>query len=173
MFSVCLSKIPNNSYLYPNPNQIPSMSLFAPVGPPPASWGHLNESWQNCWDLLRALLFPLSSLLCLPLTSTRPKVILRHIYLFIYLLIYFLLFRATLVACGGFQARGQIRATATGLCQSHSSVGSEPSLRPTPQLTATLILNPLSKARDRTCNLMIPSRICFRCVTMGTPSLSV
>ena len=31
------------------------------------------------------------------------------------------------------------------------------------------ILNPLSKARDRTCNLMVPSRICFHCAIMGTP----
>ena len=32
-----------------------------------------------------------------------------------------------------------------------------------------LILNPLSEARDRTCNLMVPSRIRFRCTTTGTP----
>jgi len=32
------------------------------------------------------------------------------------------------------------------------------------------ILNPLSKARDRTCNLMVPSRICFHCATTGTPN---
>jgi len=31
------------------------------------------------------------------------------------------------------------------------------------------ILNPLSEARDRTCNLMVPSRICFCCAIMGTP----
>ena len=31
------------------------------------------------------------------------------------------------------------------------------------------ILNPLSEVRDRTCNLMVPSRICFCCATMGTP----
>ena len=31
------------------------------------------------------------------------------------------------------------------------------------------ILNPLSEARDRTCNLMVPSRICFHCSTTGTP----
>uniref|UniRef100_A0A4X1T5W0 Uncharacterized protein n=1 Tax=Sus scrofa TaxID=9823 RepID=A0A4X1T5W0_PIG len=31
------------------------------------------------------------------------------------------------------------------------------------------ILNPLSEARDRTCNLMVPSRIRFCCTTMGTP----
>ena len=35
------------------------------------------------------------------------------------------------------EARGQIGATAAGLRRSHSNAGSEPSLRPTPQLTAT------------------------------------
>ena len=30
------------------------------------------------------------------------------------------------------------------------------------------ILNPLSEARDRTSNLMVHSRICFCCATMGT-----
>ena len=40
-------------------------------------------------------------------------------------------------AYGGSQARGPIRAVATGLRQSHSNVGSEPRLQPTPQLTAT------------------------------------
>ena len=40
-------------------------------------------------------------------------------------------------AYGGSQARGPIGAVATGLHQSHSYAGSEPSLRPTPQLMAT------------------------------------
>ena len=31
------------------------------------------------------------------------------------------------------------------------------------------ILNPLSKARDQTRKLMVPSQICFRCATTGTP----
>jgi len=31
------------------------------------------------------------------------------------------------------------------------------------------ILNPLSEARDRTRNLMVPGWICFRCATKGTP----
>ena len=39
-------------------------------------------------------------------------------------------------AYGGSQARGRIRAVATGLRQSRSNTGSEPSLQPTPQLTA-------------------------------------
>ena len=40
------------------------------------------------------------------------------------------------MASGGSQARGPIGAFAAGLGQSHSNVGSEPPLRPTPQLTA-------------------------------------
>ena len=40
-------------------------------------------------------------------------------------------------AYGGSQARGRIEAVASGLRQSHSNVGSEPRLQPTPQLTAT------------------------------------
>ena len=30
------------------------------------------------------------------------------------------------------------------------------------------ILNPLSKARDQTCNLMVPGRICLHCATRRT-----
>lgn len=41
------------------------------------------------------------------------------------------------MAYGGSQARRRIGAVATSLCQSHSNTGSEPSLQPTPQLTAT------------------------------------
>ena len=58
-------------------------------------------------------------------------------FYFIYL--FFCLFafsRATPVAYGDSQARGLIRAVATGLCQSHNNVGSAPHLRPTPQLMA-------------------------------------
>ena len=46
-------------------------------------------------------------------------------------------FRDTLSAYGGSQARDQIRAIAAGLHHSHSNVGSEPCLRPAPQLMAT------------------------------------
>ena len=31
------------------------------------------------------------------------------------------------------------------------------------------ILNPLSEARERTCNLMVPSQICYHWAIMGTP----
>ena len=49
---------------------------------------------------------------------------------------FFLLFRATPTAYGSSRARGLIRATAVGLRHSHSYVGSEPRLRPTPQFMA-------------------------------------
>ena len=35
------------------------------------------------------------------------------------------------------------------------------------------ILNPLSKARNRTCNLMVPSQIRFHCATTGTPLTAI
>ena len=41
---------------------------------------------------------------------------------------FFVFSRATPVACGGFQARGLIRAVAASLHQSHGNVGSEPCL---------------------------------------------
>ena len=51
---------------------------------------------------------------------------------------FFLVFSsATPAAYGGSQTRSLIRAVATGLRQSHSNVGSEPSLQPTPWLKAT------------------------------------
>ena len=35
------------------------------------------------------------------------------------------------------------------------------------------ILNPLSEARDRTHGLMVPTQICFRCATTGTPNCNI
>ena len=84
-----------------------------------------------------------------------------------------LLFRAALVVYGGSQARGQMGATAASLHRSHSNAGSEPRLPPTPQLTATPVLNPLNEARDQTCNLTVPSPIHFCCAKMGTPKFYI
>ena len=65
--------------------------------------------------------------------------VILHVYSF-FVLFYlsFCLLRATPAAYGGSQARSRIRAVATSLHQRHSNVGSEPRLRPTPQLTVTL-----------------------------------
>ena len=60
----------------------------------------------------------------------------------------FFLSRAIPEAYGGSQARGQIRATAAGLCHSHRNARSEPYLQPTPQLTCW-ISDPLSESRDQ------------------------
>ena len=79
----------------------------------------------------------------------------------------FLLFRAASVAHGGSQVRGLIGAVAAGLYHSHSNMGSKLCLYHGSR--QRWILNPLSKAKDRTRNLMVPSQIHFRCATMGTP----
>ena len=78
------------------------------------------------------------------------------IYLFIGL---FAFSRAAPGGYGGSQARGLIRAIVAGLHQGNNNTRSEPSLRPTPQLMATQMLNPLSEARDRTQVLMDASRV--------------
>ena len=72
----------------------------------------------------------------------------------------FAISRATPAAYGGSQAQGLIGAVAGGLHQSHSNLGSEPHLQPTPQLTRQRqIINLLNKVRDQTRKLMVPSQI--------------
>ena len=56
-------------------------------------------------------------------------------YLFIFF--FFGLFRATPMAYGNSQDRGQMGAVAASLCHSHSNARSEPCLWPTPQLMGT------------------------------------
>ena len=58
------------------------------------------------------------------------------LFLFFVCFCLFAIFWATPVAYGGSQARGRIGATAAGLRQNHSNVGSEPRLQPTAQLMA-------------------------------------
>ena len=48
----------------------------------------------------------------------------------------FVFSRAAPMLYGGSQAKGPIRAVPASLHQSHSNVGSEPCLRPTPHLVA-------------------------------------
>uniref|UniRef100_A0A4X1VDC6 Uncharacterized protein n=1 Tax=Sus scrofa TaxID=9823 RepID=A0A4X1VDC6_PIG len=67
----------------------------------------------------------------------------------------------------GVQSERQLLATATAtamwdpsrVCELHHSSQQRQ------------ILNPLSEARDRTLNLMVLSRICFRCAMTGTPKM--
>ena len=60
----------------------------------------------------------------------------RNILLF--LILFFAFFRVVPMLYGSSQTRDWIRAIAAGLCHSHSNVGSEPHLWPTPQLMITL-----------------------------------
>jgi len=71
----------------------------------------------------------------------------------------FLLFRAKPAAYLSSQARGQIRAAAASLHQSHRNAGSELHLRPTSQLTAMPDPSPLNEARDQTHILMDASQV--------------
>ena len=63
--------------------------------------------------------------------------------LIVIIIIFFLVFcvclspRTAPAAYGAFQAKGLIGTVAASLHQSHTNTGSEPSLQPTPQLTAT------------------------------------
>ena len=75
------------------------------------------------------------------------------------------------MAYGGFQARGQTGGTAAGLHHSQSNARSKPLCNLYHSSWQRHILNPLSEARDGTCNLMVTSRISFRCAPMGTPYL--
>ena len=58
------------------------------------------------------------------------------IYVWFFIFIFISFFRASPVAYGFSQARGRMGATAAGLHHSHSNVGPEPCLRPTPQFMA-------------------------------------
>ena len=89
------------------------------------------------------------------------------LYFLLYIFFVFCLFWATPAAYGGSQARGPIGTIATSLptadpsriCDLHHSSQQRQ------------ILNPLSEARDRACNLMVPSQIHFHCTTKGTPAV--
>ena len=81
--------------------------------------------------------------------------------------LFFFFFRAAPAAYGGSQARGWIRAATASLHHSHS-IGSDLHHSSWP----CQIPNPLSEAKDRTHNLMVPSQIHFHCATMGAPEFA-
>ena len=67
---------------------------------------------------------------------------------------FFWIIRVAPAAYGNSWARGQSRATASGLPHSHRNMGSKPCLWPIPQFRACWIHNPLNKAIDWTHILM-------------------
>ena len=71
------------------------------------------------------------------IVSQLPKS--SHMYIvFFFFFFFFGLFRVAPTAYGSSQAKGPIEAAAASLHHTHSNARSEPHLRPTPQLMATL-----------------------------------
>ena len=103
----------------------------------------------------------------IPLVLSLYKGLLSGIFLSFFLSFSF--FRTACMAYGGSQARGWIGALAASLHHSHCNAGSTPRLCLHHSSLQCRILNPLSEVRDRTRNLMVPSRIHFHCATTGTP----
>ena len=81
------------------------------------------------------------------------------VYLFLSFFCLFAISWDALTAYGGSQARGLIGAVAASLRQSHSNVGSEPCLQPTPQLTATPDPQPTEQGQGLNPQPHGPSRI--------------
>ena len=82
---------------------------------------------------------------------------------------FFCLFRATPTAYGGSQARGLIGAPAPAYTRTTAVLGVSHICELYHSSQQRWILNPLSEARDRTCNLIVPSQICFCCAMTVTP----
>ena len=82
---------------------------------------------------------------------------------------YFLLFRGAPAAYGsprlGVKLEVQLLASTTGMPDPSYVCSLHPNSR------QCLILNPLSKVWDWTCNLMVPSQIHSHCTTAGTPKV--
>ena len=85
----------------------------------------------------------------------------------LFVCLFVLLFRAAPIAYGVSQARGQIGATAAGLCHSHSNTRTELHH----SSWQHWIPKSLSEARDWTCTFVDTSWIRFHCATTGTPVL--
>ena len=93
-------------------------------------------------------------------------------FYFIIIIIVICLFRVTPAAYGGSQARGPVWAVADGLPEPQQQQIWVASATYTAAHGNAGILNPLSKARDRTWVLMDSSRICFHCTTVRTPKFA-
>ena len=153
------SKFPSPSYMKPPPAWFPVNSVH-----------HFFASIKLFHDFCSHFLYFLSTHASHPFLPGTAHLWDKHglmkslhylFYLFYLFICLFAFSRAAPESYGGSQAMGLIGAVAAGLHQSHSNAGSELHLQPTPHSSRQhLIPNPLSKARDWTRNLMVPSRIC-------------
>ena len=135
ILSINLFKHPKKQFFLPCPNSHPL--CFFPLSlsrPQQLGMAILMYSRNGCAKLFLTLSLP----------SCITEIHRRLFFVCLFVFCLFAFFRAAAAAYGDSQARGLIGAVATGL--HHSSQQRQ-------------ILNPLSKARDRTCNLMVPSQI--------------
>ena len=72
------------------------------------------------------------------------------------------------MAYGGSQPRSLIETTVTGYTTATATQDLSCIFSLHHSSWQCWILNPLSKARDQTCKLMVPSQTCFPCAMMGT-----
>ena len=152
---------------------------------PPQLWfarplSVLHGSFFKAWDHLlhlakRSLIsFILGQFLRLNLFF-RTLVFLKCPDWLILVFVFFLFFVGSFLFVWGTQARGQIGAAAAGLhhCQSNATARAMPDLSHIYDLYHSSwqrqILNPLSKARHRTCVLMDTSQVHYHGATKGTP----
>ena len=74
----------------------------------------------------------------IPLCHLSPCPLKCHPFWPVYFILFYFIFTAAPASYGSSQARGRIGAVAASLQHSHDNNGSEPHLRPTPQLVAML-----------------------------------
>ena len=89
-----------------------------------------------CYLRIVAILPQSKHKVILPLIDILEKIEISHIFIYLFIFGLFAISWAAPAAYGGSQARSLIRAVDTSLRQSHSNAGSEPRVRPTPQLKA-------------------------------------
>ena len=155
------------SRLHNRPSCDPVSGSLCPLPRSPLSPGTQPSLTVRCMHKLSCLWAVRPSLLSPLHLSSRS--LFDVIYLFI------LLFKATPPACGGSQARGLIGVSSELQLPAYTTATAmwDPSRVCNPHRSSwhCRILKPLSEARDRTCDLMVPSRIRFRGTTKGTPSM--
>ena len=125
-------------------------------------WHCLVGVCSACWALLCILCCPLGNFL--KLTSFC-------LFIYFYLKIFFFFLGPHLqhmeVPRLGIKSELQLQAHTTATAMQDLSYVYN--LHHSPQQCQ--ILNPMDEARDGTCNLMVPSQICFRCHKTETPKL--
>ena len=104
-------------------------------------WAVQQDLIHSRYNSLHLLIPNSQSIPLLPVPLATKSVLQVHEFI----CFFFFFLRASSVAYGGSQARGQMRAVVAGLSHSHSNARSELCLWPAPQLTATADYQPTER----------------------------